>query len=146
MCPAAEPTRTDRLPGPSSPDRSERGRWRRLLFACLAFLVYESVLILAFGDYFYTGVSSETGARLMLAAATAGYLALGALSGSFVSVLAVPLPIAIAFAAGGDPPADAWGGEPMVLYVGWAFWSVFFLPAWILGAVSALIRVTGRKK
>lgn len=126
----------------SAPER----RWNRLLLVCLLFLLYEGALIIALGDYFYTGVSSELGARMMIAAAALGYLLLGALAGSPLSALALPLPVLVAFTADPPIPPDAWGGEPLPLYVIWALLSIFFLPAWFLGFVIDLIRRGARTR
>lgn len=126
-------------------DSSERG-WSRFLLASVMFLGYETVLIAGFGRYLYTGVSSELGVMLMAAAAALGYLLYGALSGSAASLLIVPLPILIARGVDMPVPDEAWGGERPPLYVLWFYWSLFFVPSWVVGQLAAASDLRDRKE
>lgn len=120
--------------------------WNRFLAVSLAFLAFESLLILVFGDYFYPGVSSELGAWVMVGVAALGYLALGALSGSPASLLVFFFPVLVALSADPPVPSDAWGGEFSPFYVRWTFMSIVFLPAWALGVTLALYFNAKRRK
>lgn len=114
---------------------------RRLVLTGFLFLVFEGVLIAVFGDYFYTGVSSELGVMLMLALASIGYLLLGFFSRSWLSLLVAALPVLFALALDPPVPEEAWGSERPSLHLAWIWYSIVFLPAWGLGlAASFAIR------
>ena len=112
-------------------------KWRRFILATILFLVYELVVIVFFGEYFFTGVASEAGVWMMVAAAATGYLLLGLLSGSWLSIFVIGIPLVFVLAL--DPPVhpDAWGSERLPLTGVWFMLSVIFLPAWGLGTLIA---------
>lgn len=120
--------------------------WSRFLLASVLFLAYETILIAGFGRYFYTGVSSELGAMLMVAAAALGYLLYGALSGSVASLVVIPLPVFIALGVDMPIPDEAWGGERPPLYIAWIYMSMIYLPAWLLGQLGAFTVETLRHR
>ena len=120
------------------PDQS--AHWHRFLSTTIGFLVFESVLIGVFGEQFFTGVNSEFGVWLWVALAASGYLLLGALSGSWLSIGVIWMPILIALAIDMPVPEDAWGSERLPLYGMWFYMSVFiFLPAWFAGGLAGSI-------
>lgn len=111
-------------------------RWHRFLLATVPFIAFETFLIAVFGKYFFTGVSSELGVWLMFALAAVGYFGLGLFSGSWLSLLVIWVPLVIVIAIDPAIPAHAWGGsERLPLYGMWFYASVFFLPAWLIGAL-----------
>ena len=116
-------------------ESDQTARWNRFLAATIGFLVFESFLIGVFGEYYFTGVSSELGVWLMVALAASGYLMFGAVSGSWLSVGVIWIPILIALALDMPVPQDAWGSERLPLYGMWIYMSIIFLPAWFIGVV-----------
>ena len=112
-----------------SAERSQK--W--LILVSGGFLIYESVLIVGFGDYFYGGVSSELGRWAMIGAAAFGYFLLGALSRSPGSILACVLPVLVAWVVDSPVPPDAWGDENLPLYQMWILLIYIFVPAWLIG-------------
>ena len=110
-----------------------------------AFLVYEAILIVGFGDYFYGGVSSELGRWAMIAAAAFGYFLLGALSRSPGSILAGVLPVLVAWVVDNPVPSEAWGDENLPLYQMWILLIYIFVPAWLIGLFGSRLVVARRE-
>lgn len=128
------------LPGGDGAGDPAPRNWGRFLVASGIFLVYESVLIIVFGDYFYPGVISETGVWLMVAAAALGYLVYGATAGAPVSVFfALAIPALVAWNVDAPVPSAAWGGENLPLYMKWILLTFVFLPAWTLGYLGSML-------
>lgn len=115
-------------------------KWARFALATLAFLAFEAFLLAVFGDYFFEGVSSDTGLWMMIALAACGYLAYGYLAGSGLSALFVLVPIIVAIALGSDIPVDADGREPLTLGARWMLFSVIFIPAYVIGLGAYYLR------
>lgn len=118
---------------------------RRLLVACVAFLALESVLILAFGDYFYEGVSSGLGRWGMIGLAALGYLLLGAVSRAPVSIVIGLLPPLLAWYVDIPVPAAATDGDALPLDQTWLTLIYVFLPAWLIGLLGARLVIARRE-
>lgn len=117
---------------------------RRLVLMGAAFLLYEIVLIVAFGDYFYADVASTIGAWGMVAVASAGYFALGYFSRSWYSVVLLIVMLLVAVIIGRPGPifATADGSTVTVhenpdLSSMWLMYSLVFVPAWAVGILVA---------
>lgn len=115
----------------------------RLVLAGLVFLAFEAILIVLFGDYFYTDESSIPGAIGMVLVAAAGYFALGFFTRSWWSgaLLLVMLLIAIAVEKPGPTVVMVEGATVAVressdLACKWLTYSIAFVPAWLLGLLS----------
>jgi hypothetical protein len=122
------------------------GRWRRFLLASFVFLAYETLCLLVFrGDFGWVPEWGESGlgwlaiAILLIGPPALGYLAYGAFAGSLLSGLVLLLPIFIALALDGTTPSNDETGEAWPLYATWFFYSIIFLPAWMLGAFAAAL-------
>jgi hypothetical protein len=127
------------LPGADSAGGSGPRDWKRFWIVCGLFLLYESVLILVFGDYFFPGVISELGVWAMIGVAALGYVLLGANAGAPASVFVTPLPVLVAWVADSPIPAEAWGAENFELYQKWIISSFIYIPAWVLGFLASLM-------
>lgn len=112
---------------------------RRFLITAIGFLVYESILIGVFGDYFFAESHSAFVAWTMIGLAAAGYFVLGALSGSWLSVLLIAIPMVIAAIIDVKAPGSS-GGETLDLDQQWVLLTILFLPAWALGSCVAFFR------
>lgn len=114
--------------------------WNRPIRVGLVFLAFEAVILTILGGLFLGELDS---AVLFLAVAGAGgigYLLLGLLTGTWVSIVFVLLPIVIAVPVGGTL-ADGSSASETALYVSWTYLSVyFFAPAWLLGLLISLVR------
>lgn len=133
------------LPGGDSADGPGPRDWNGFLIVCGLFLIYESVLIVVFGDYFYNGVSSELGRWGMIALAALGYVLLGAMAGPPASFFATLLPILVAWILDPTIPSEAWGGENLPLYQVWIVSSFVYVPAWVLGFLTSLLNDARRR-
>lgn len=127
------------LPGAETAGKPAPRDWKRFAIVCALFVVYESVLIVVFGDYFYNGVSSEFGGWAMIGVAALGYVMLGANAGAPASVFVTPLPVLVAWLVDSPIPPEAWGGENLPLYQKWILSSFVFIPAWVLGFLLSLV-------
>lgn len=107
--------------------------WNYFLRAGLAFLAFETVIIFLLGGPLL-GDSDSTLLFFAIAGVGAiGYLMLGVLAGTWLSVLFLVLPIVIAVAVGGTM-ADGYSASETPLYVSWTFLTLyFFAPAWLFG-------------
>ncbi|MBK8294456.1 MAG: hypothetical protein IPK93_06660 [Solirubrobacterales bacterium] len=102
------------------------------MFISIAFLVFEAMAILTIGEYLENGNGSEVIFLLLLAVAAAGYFGLGALSGSWLSLFVIAVPVLLA------GPLDLYyvddgRGEIWPLQAIWFILSAFFLIPWGVG-------------
>lgn len=126
------------LPGADAAGDSDPRDWKRFAIVCGLFVGYESMLIIAFGDYFYPGVISEFGVWAMIGVAALGYVMLGMNAGAPASVFVTPLPILVAWLVDSPIPPEAWGSENLPLYQKWILSTFIFLPAWVFGFLASL--------
>ena len=102
----------------------------------LIFLAFETVILFLAGGPF--GSDSAVLFLLIAAAGGIGYLALGALAGSPLSLVFIAVPILIAVAVGGTA-SDGSTASEVPLYVSWTSLTIyFFAPAWLVGLLVSL--------
>lgn len=131
----------------STPDLERTGTtglssMRRLLLASVGFVAFEALFIWALGDKVYDYSYFSPAFLGMLALSGAGFFALGYFSRSWLSalILAAPLLVAVYFVN------VVWTTEyenGVIVGVNanfaeiWLTLSIIFVPAWVLGVLSA---------
>ena len=123
-----------------SAGRDRDARRARLLGAGLAFLLYEAVLIaLLNGDLFGQIGSDLLYLAIVVIGAGTGYLLLGTITGSWESAFLLVVPVFIAMAIGGTAETDSLITDGIPIYIAWALFSIFFVPAWLVGLLLSLL-------
>ena len=120
---------------------NENAAWHHFLKVGMAFLGLETVVLVLVGGPFFE--NSDSAIRFLAIAGVGGlgYLALGILAGSGLSIVFIAVPIVIAVAIGGTV-ADGSTASETPLYVSWTFLTLyFFAPLWLFGLlISFLLR------
>jgi len=117
---------------------------RRFFVVGIAFLIYEAVLIVVFGDNFYADVASTIGSWGMVAVAAAGYFALGYVSRSWYSAAFLIAMLLVAAAIGKPGPTFVTATGPSIdVHQNpdsgslWLTLSLVFVPVWAVGTFIA---------